>query len=260
MQSGRANFEDAALPDTAVKTETPASCMICGGRGFVALGAWRGHALFRCAQCGFSFVHPMPDPDEVAAIYDQYSSNESYTGKAARKVARAKRRIRRYMRRAPGKRFLDVGCNVGTAVEAARQLGLDAHGIDIGEQSIEIAREIYPEGRYHNGPIESLPPEWGDFDFIYCAEVIEHIPDPHAYFAALSPRIKSGALLYLTTPDAGHWRVPADFTKWDQVFPPHHLIYFTRDAMRRFLDRHGFDVVKFEWNLKPGLRTIARKR
>jgi len=234
--------------------------MICGGGDFAPLGAHKGHALFGCRKCGFSFVHPMPADADIAAMYDQYGSNESYTGKAERKVTRARRRIRRYMKRAPGKRFLDVGCNVGTAVEAARRLGLEAYGIDIGEQSIGIARELFPGGHYHAGPIETLPADWGNFDFIYCAEVIEHIPDPHAYFAALSPRIRSGALLYLTTPDAGHWRVPADFTKWDQVFPPHHLIYFTRDAMRRFLDRHGFDMVKFEWNLKPGLHAIARKR
>lgn len=234
--------------------------MICGGGDFAPLGERHGHALFGCRTCGFSFVHPMPADADIAAMYEQYDSNESYTRKAERKVTRARRRIRRYMKRAPGKRFLDVGCNVGTAVEAARRLGLDAYGIDIGEQSIGIARELFPGGHYHAGPIETLPADWGNFDFIYCAEVIEHIPDPHAYFAALAPRVKSGGVLYLTTPDAGHWRVPKDFPSWDQVFPPQHLVYFTRDAMRRFLDRHGFDMVKFEWNLKPGLHAIARKR
>lgn len=248
------------MPDTAGQSTTPTLCMICGGTKFTPLGAHEGHALHRCLQCGFCFTHPMPEPGAVAAIYDQYGSNESYTGKALRKVARSRRRIRRYMNRAPGRRFLDVGCNVGTAVEAAHQLGFDAYGVDIGSESIEIAHQIFPNGHYHAGGIDTLPPDWKDFDFIYCAEVIEHIPDPHDYFAALSQRVAAGALLYLTTPDAGHWRVPRNFLDWDQVFPPHHLIYFTRDAMRRFLDRHGFDVVKFEWNLKPGLHAIARKR
>ncbi|MBX3493302.1 MAG: class I SAM-dependent methyltransferase [Parvibaculum sp.] len=238
----------------------PTRCMICGGTEFTPLGAHKGHALFGCRECGFSFVHPMPGAAEITAIYDQYGSNQSYAGKAKRKVQRARRRIRRYMKRAPGKRFLDVGCNVGTAVEAARELGLEAYGIDIDKESVGIARNLFPGGDYHAGPIESLPPEWGNFDFIYSAEVIEHISDPHAYFAALTPRVNSGAVLYLTTPDAGHWRVPKKFTDWDEVFPPDHLIYFTRDAMRRFLDRHGFDVVKFEFYLKPGLRVIARKR
>ncbi|ABS62945.1 Methyltransferase type 12 [Parvibaculum lavamentivorans DS-1] len=238
----------------------PEICIVCDGEIFEPAGTHSGYSLFHCLQCGLRFTHPIPGAAEIAAIYTEYGTNRSYAAKAERKIRRSMKRIRRYMNRGPGKRFLDVGCNVGTAVEAARRLGLDAHGIDIGDQSIEIAREMFPGGHFHAGPIESLPPEWGQFDFVYSAEVIEHLPDANAYFNALSLRIKPGGLLFLTTPDAGHWRVPSEFTKWDQVFPPHHLLYFTKDAMRRFLDRHGLEVVKFEWKLKPGLHAIARRR
>jgi cyclopropane fatty-acyl-phospholipid synthase-like methyltransferase len=255
---------DATTDIAAARRDTeapvPETCIVCGGHRFTTLGTWQHYNLFRCEECRLGFVHPIPGAAEIAAIYDQYASNESYTGKAKRKVARALKRMRRYAHMAPGKRFLDVGCNVGTSVEAARRLGFEAYGIDIDEASVGIAREIFPGGTYHAGPIESLPPEWGNFDFLFSTEVIEHIPDPHAYFAALSPRVNKGALLYLTTPDGDHWRVPKDFTTWDQVFPPQHLYYFSRDAMRRFLDRHGFDVVKYEWNLKPNLKVLARKR
>ena len=248
------------MPDTAGHKILPTSCMICAGTDFTPLGAHEGHELYRCWNCRFSFTHPMPDGGDISAMYDDYRSNESYTGKALRKVARARKRIRRYMKKAPGRRFLDVGCNVGTAVEAARQLGFEAYGVDIGARSIEIANQIFPDGHFHAGDIDSLPAEWSGFDFVYCAEVIEHIPDPHSYFAALAPRVKKGAILYLTTPDAGHFRVPSNFLDWDQVFPPDHLIYFTRKAMALFLDRHGFDMLKYEFNLKPGLHAIARKR
>lgn len=248
------------MPDSAEKTIAPETCIACAGTVFEPAGIYQGHELFHCLDCDLRFTHPIPAAAEIAAIYVKYGTNQSYAAKAERKMARAKKRIRRYMKQTPGNKFLDVGCNVGTAVEAARRLGLDAHGIDIGDQSIEIAREIFPRGHYYAGPIESLPPEWGNFDFVYSAEVIEHLPDPHAYFEALSPRVNKGGLLYLTTPDAGHWRVPKVFATWDQVFPPHHLFYFTKGAMHRFLDSHGFDIVKFEFKLKPGLHAIARKR
>jgi len=249
------------LPDTAhEKTDTPASCMICGGTSFVPLGAHKGHNMFRCTACGFGFVHPMPTGADVAAIYDNYGPSISYTKKAKKKVARSRKRLKRYMHLANGKRFIDLGCNIGTTVEAARELGFDAHGIDIDPESVGAAKRIFPGGKYHAGPIESLPPEWGNFDFAFSTEVIEHIPDPHAYFEALTPRLAPGALLYLTTPDAGHWRVPRNFPDWDQVFPPHHILYFTKDSMTRFLDRHGFDVIRFVWSLKPALKVLARKR
>ena len=234
--------------------------MICGSGDFVPLGETAGHKMFRCTQCGFGFVHPIPSLAEIAAIYDGYGPSESYARKAERKVRRSLKRLKRYRHLAPGNRFLDLGCNIGTTVEAARRLGFAAHGIDIDPASVATAVKTFPGSLYHAGPIESLPPEWGQFDFLFSTEVIEHMGNPHAYFEALVPRIKSGALLYLTTPDGGHWRVPETFTEWDQVFPPHHLLYFSKDAMRRFLDRHGFDVVNFVWSLKPQLKVLARKR
>lgn len=136
----------------------------------------------------------MPSVDELNRFYQEYKVTPDYTRKAARKVQRARRRIRRYAPLAPGPRFLDVGCNVGPAVEAAAELGLEAYGIDIDETNVTAAREMYPRGRYHAGPIESLPAEWGVFDMVYSSEVIEHLPDPHAYFEVLRSRTATNGL------------------------------------------------------------------
>jgi len=241
-------------------TNARVTCMVCGSAGFVPLGQWGGHDIFRCTRCSFGFVHPMPPLSEIAAIYDRYPATELYSGKAARKIVRAHKRLKRYRHLAPGKRFIDFGCNIGTTVEAARRLGFDAHGTDIDAEAISIAGTLFPGSLYHAGPMETLPVEWGLFDFAFSTEVIEHVPDPESYFAALAARLRPGGVLYLTTPDAGHWRVPADFTAWEHVFPPQHLLYFTRTSMTHFLGRHGFDVIKFVPNLKTGLKLLARKR
>jgi 2-polyprenyl-3-methyl-5-hydroxy-6-metoxy-1,4-benzoquinol methylase len=234
--------------------------MVCSGVAFIPLGAHKGHEIFRCTTCGLCVVHPLPALEQIADIYEDYASNDLYIVKTKKKVARSRKRLKRYMHLAKGKRFIDLGCNIGTTVEAARELGLDAHGIDIDSVSVNTARKIFPAGKYHQGPLETMPADWGPFDFAFFTEVIEHIPDPHAYFEALVPRLAQGAVLYLTTPDAGHWRVPKRFTDWDQVFPPDHIIYFTKDAMTRFLDQHGFDVIRFIWSHKPALKVLARKR
>jgi 2-polyprenyl-3-methyl-5-hydroxy-6-metoxy-1,4-benzoquinol methylase len=238
----------------------PTNCIICGGATFRPAGTSSGYRIFRCMECGFHFVHPTPPLSEIAAIYEKYSSNKLYAAKAERKVLRAMKQIRRYRHLAPGNRFIDFGCNIGTAVEAATRLGLDAYGVDIDEESVGIARREYPGGQYHAGSPESLPAGWKDFDFAFMIEVVEHLPDPHAYVEAMKARLKPGALLYLTTPDAGHWRVPRDFTRWHEVFPPQHLHYFTKDAMRRFLTAHGFEVIRFIWSPKSRLKVLARKR
>ena len=78
-----------------------------------------------------TYVDPMPTTAELSEFYREYYKTGQYRQKLDSKVRRARRRIRRVKRRVVGSRFIDVGCNVGFAVEAARQCGFEALGIDI---------------------------------------------------------------------------------------------------------------------------------
>ncbi|MDO8290843.1 MAG: class I SAM-dependent methyltransferase [Parvibaculum sp.] len=234
------------------------TCIICKSDEKVFVGEKDSYKIYQCTTCKFRFVDPLPSNDE---LNDYYRRNKSapYLSKADAKVARTKKRLARYKHLAPGNKFLDVGCNLGTGVKAAVELGFDAHGLDIDEESVEYARGFVPEARFHAGDISELPESFGNFDFVYSSEMIEHLPDVHAYFAALSKRMNKGAILLVTTPDAGHWSVPKDFTKWFAVIPPQHLLYFTKANMRAFLKEHDIEIIKFEFDLKAGIKGIGRK-
>jgi len=165
--------------DTSSSEESP-TCMVCDNADPLYLGDRDAYHIHQCTDCGFYFTHPMPSSNLLSDLYNHYNSNTMYTKKARRKVARVKRRIRRYKHHATGKKFLDAGCNIGSAVQAAFELGFDAHGVDIGHDGIEIARQIHPDGKYHTGEVASMPQAWAAFDFVYCADVMEHVPDPRA--------------------------------------------------------------------------------
>jgi 2-polyprenyl-3-methyl-5-hydroxy-6-metoxy-1,4-benzoquinol methylase len=89
--------------------------------------------------------------------------------------------------------------------------------------------------------------------------VIEHVPNAHSFMHHLARLTKTSGYVFLTTPDAGHWRVPKNFVQWPEVKPPEHVAWFTKNSLRHLLEAHGFEVVHFAWNLKPGLRVLARK-
>jgi hypothetical protein len=72
--------------------------------------------------------------------------------------------------------------------------------------------------------------------------------------------MKPGGLLYITTPDIGHWRRPKDITTWDAFCPPSHCVYFTPKNLRLLLERHGFQVSHRRFAWKPGIKIIARRR
>ncbi|MBU6371408.1 MAG: methyltransferase domain-containing protein [Alphaproteobacteria bacterium] len=212
--------------------------------------------IVACSGCGLHAVAAPPSATALDAFYQAYYANADYGAKREKKIDRARRRIRRLNRRAPGKRFLDVGCNLGFAVEAARLEGLAAHGVEVDAQAVSTAQRMFPNVTITCGDALSLAESGARFNFLWCTEVIEHAPDFRAFAVALARLAAPGALLFLTTPDAGHWRLPRQFATWDEVKPPEHLQWFTARHLRTLFEPEGF-TVRFETALKPGLRMIA---
>lgn len=234
--SGRANRMPAAPSDAS------RPCPVCAGVRAAPLGAKRGHAYQRCTDCGLVYACRLPSAAEYATEYGRYGGNRpSVTAQLPKLwplVTWARRR-----RMAPGPaRFLDVGCNTGYNTEAARRLGCEAHGLETNPKTLAIARGLHPQCRFHGEPVEALAGHDGAFDAVYCSEVIEHTPDPRAFLGALTRLAAPSAVLFLTTPDAGHWRVPRDVLRWRHLIPVEHLHLFALGNLTRLLADCGWRV------------------
>jgi len=216
--------------------------------------------LRRCGACSLVFQHPLPEPETVADLYTDAYENASagYFAKPESKLARARRRMRQLSRYVKGGRFLDVGCNGGFMVEAARERGFAAAGLDLDPVSIAYARKHFPDNDFRVGPVEEFAPD-EPFDAVYCSEVIEHVPAVDAFVAAIARLMHPGAVLYLTTPDFDHWRRPRDLEAWDAFCPPSHCLYFNRRSLESLLARHGLRVIRRRFAWKPGIKVFARK-
>jgi len=216
-----------------------------------------------CADCGFRWAVPAPAPDRLAAFYQDYGGSGRYAAKAESKLSRAHRRLARLWRlmgRRAGLRFLDVGCNLGFAVEAARRLGFQATGVEIDATAVANATARFPAGEFLVGTAADMVAEGRRFDLVYCSEMIEHVSDPSVLVAQLARLTRPGGLLYLTTPDATPRRSAAAFLAWSEVKPPEHLCWFTRDSLRRLLAAAGFDRISFQFRWRPaktGIRLVA---
>lgn len=254
---------EAATPTAMHSAPTPASefrCHACHGTHARSAGQKNGYALWRCDDCGTIAVNPFPSLTELAEFYKSYVGTTDYTAKKKRKIQRSKKRIWRLRRMTKGRDFLDVGCNYGFAVVAASELGLNAHGIDIDSTAIAACKTNFADkGTFDYRTVQDHAASGATADIIYTSEVIEHVPDPDGFVAALAKILRPGGVLYLTTPDGGHFRVPKQFDQWEQVIPPEHLLYFTRRGLRAMLQRHGFTDIHFRFNMKPGIRVLARK-
>lgn len=143
---------------------------------------------------------------------------------------------------------------------AAAGLGLNATGIDIDDVAISACREQFgKDAAFEFRTVQDHAASGAKADIVYTSEVIEHTIDPNSFTAAMERILKPGGLLFLTTPDAGHCRVPSDFSQWSHTNPPEHLVYFSKKGMRVLLERHGFRDVRFRFKMKPGMSLTARK-
>lgn len=225
----------------------------------IALGRKNGFDFLQCQLCRTVTVSPFPNPAELNAFYQSYKGTVNYRDKAEKKLLRATRRIKRLMRFSQGKRFLDVGCNYGFTTKAALDLGLQAKGIDIDEMAVAQSKSAYGADHFQTISVEQYAATGAKADIIYTSEVIEHVHDPDAFVKAIADILDNRGLLYLTTPDAGHWRRPKAFPEWEQAIPPEHITYFTRKGISLLLENHGLKVKSFTFTLKPNLRLIAKK-
>ena len=242
-------------------------CPVCAAPDARTFLSYEGHELGECRDCGLVFLDPMPAAEALAALYhDAYDGAQAgYFGKVGAKMRRSRRRLRwlaRRLERPVGarSRLLDVGANGGFLVEAARELGFEAVGVELDPVSVDYAARHFAGSRFVRGTVEDLAAAGEPtFDAVYCSEVIEHVPDPNGFISGIVALMRPGALLYLTTPDIGHWRRPRDIRRWDGFSPPAHCLYFTVRSLARLLARHPLETVHRRFAWKPGIKILARR-
>jgi 2-polyprenyl-3-methyl-5-hydroxy-6-metoxy-1,4-benzoquinol methylase len=125
-------------------------------------------------------------------------------------------RHRALLRRYPpaGKRVLDFGCMDGIFTLKLQELGGQAVGYDVSPAAIAQAHRF--RGTAPRPLFTTVPPGAGEFELVYCQEVIEHVDDDSALMGQLVSYLAPGGMVVGTTPvgryfwDSDHKRVYDD--------------------------------------------------
>lgn len=97
-----------------------------------------------------------------------------------------------------GLSLADIGCGGGLVAEPMTRLGCRVTAIDAGNEAIAAARAHAAAAGvaidYRQGDIAALAAAGERFDVVLALEIVEHIADRDAFFAALGALVKPGGV------------------------------------------------------------------
>lgn len=149
---------------------------------------------------------------------------------------------------------LDLGCGDGHIMEKIKKAGGEVVGIDISNESIELAKNKGFEVYKFN-----LEEDWSiffknKFDLVVAGEIIEHVYDTDNFLRCIYKVLKVNGKLSISTPNVASIGrrimlflginpfLETTLRKKDAG----HIRYFTFHDLRHLLKEHSFDIIKEE--------------
>jgi SAM-dependent methyltransferase len=145
-----------------------------------------------------------------------------------------------FPQRGEGRRVLDVGCSIGFISEILAARGYAVTSVD-WPNSPHPSTVEFAGADLDNG----LPDLQGKFDYIICADVLEHLRAPLELLKECRGRLAPGGALVGSLPNSGHayfrWQVLAGrFPQHERgLFDSTHLHFYTWDGWVDLFGRAG---------------------
>ncbi|MGA2954109.1 MAG: class I SAM-dependent methyltransferase [Thermodesulfobacteriota bacterium] len=146
--------------------------------------------------------------------------------------------------------ILDMGCAAGVLGRRLKELNKakEVVGVEIFKEAADEAAKYYEI--IHHGDIEELKlPYENYFDFVVCADILEHLRDPWNILRQVHTWLKNDGSVIICIPNVRYWRVLRDLIfhgSWRYadagILDKTHLRFFTRRSFLGPLAEAGFEV------------------
>ena len=242
--SGPTSPADNNPGDDAAPVVAHGVCPSCGSTDFTSFDVpERGVTVNVCPECNLHINSAAAPVEQQAAeqIYED-GFHTAYEHHAARKLESNTFRLRLIEALHQPGTFLDIGCSVGSFLQAAAASGWDAWGVDISQYAVDACLQDGLQAK--TGDMQRLDFPDQTFDVINLRHVLEHDWDLHACLAEIRRVLKPGGLLVLEVPHVDFRRARSQPEKYAKFWPPCHCYWFSGKSVRNILPRAGFEEVR----------------
>ena len=230
----------------------------------------------RCVACHFVFQHPLPSLENIAAFYpDDYSVYEEQS--RLKSVSGIRKSILKkyygyshlstsafddlvcpilklFNRKfevpyTKNGKLLDVGCGNGRYLDGMKKLGWQTQGVEFNASAVEVCK--LSGLTVHHGDLFSAHFDSNSFDVINVSHVIEHVPNPLAFFTELARVLKPNGSLVIKTPNSMALGRRLFNTNWYANDVPRHLYLFSHQNLLVLANSCGLKMQQFKTSSTP---------
>jgi 2-polyprenyl-3-methyl-5-hydroxy-6-metoxy-1,4-benzoquinol methylase len=146
----------------------------------------------------------------------------------------------------PSSSVFDVGCAQGYLAEALARKSCCVTGIEIDPAVARQARKYC--SAVFVGDIETMPLPRRTFDYIICADVLEHFKRPDIFLRRLKRNLAPSGRLIASIPNVAHFwiRLNLLFGRFEYtergIMDKTHLRFYTLKTMKRLLAENGYRI------------------
>jgi len=260
------------IPDELL---TRRACPTCGSTD-ETLELEKDHMrIVRCKVCDLVYVNPTFDEVHYKQVYASQAYQDivrdlginSHEYRMNRFGSERVQMMGEHLHLPNGRppRYLDVGCSTGFVVEAARDKGWEATGIDLNPSAIEFGRSRGLDLRTVALEDTGFAPR--TFDAVSLFDVLEHLLDPRRTLSACADLLAPGGILFLYVPNFDSASRLLMGPNAHFIWPTHHLNYYTPTTIRDLMLRHsltpelivteGLDIEDYIWYRREVLNRDA---
>ena len=216
------------------------TCVACGCDEVRPMGVKNELELVSCRKCLTVFT-PYSPWYSSEFYYNTYYPETSLTPPAFVQT-RLEEVTAGFARYRETNRLLDIGCGAGNLLQAARNNGWNAQGLDVAPSATKHVRELGFE--VFQGELQKAAFPAQHFDVITAAEIIEHLNDPRSLVQEIARLLRPGGLFWTTTPHARGLSARLLGLQWRCVWPPEHLQLFSSAGLKALLRDVGFRQIR----------------
>lgn len=258
-------------------------CPVCNQRSFfdfssrdLMFNLYERYDYYRCTECGFVFQHPLPTLAQIGSFYPSEYMVYEEESRLKRISSLRKSFLKKYYDYAhletnplndaicsipklfsnkhevhfklDGK-LLDVGCGNGRYLDGMKKLGWQTKGVEFNENAVAVCN--LSGLNVHHGDLFSANFETNSFDVINVSHVVEHVPNPKAFFSELARILKKNGTLIIKTPNSEALGRQFFNTNWYDNDVPRHIYLFSEKNLNMLASSSGLKIIHFNTRTSP---------